>query len=254
MPAWNTSGRRSSACERQVPAVGPAADRHPVQVEERIALGRGVEAFHLIRQPDVDVVAVHRLIPGRRPGTGCRGRRSRAPRTPGPRTIATPGASAASAARDRNAVRRTGRAAREACCRFLRAASGPRGEQGVPQLVRPQLSRRPVGLAGWAFRRVARRCGPVRPSRTKVAVGNASSSYSLTSTMMSPPTTAPCTPTLVRQPLQRAVGSQPPHMHLGGFLGRSNHDRLTRFQHGIDLQAYRRHPIVVDQQAARVIA
>ena len=181
--------------QRQVSPVGPAADRDALQVEEREALGRRPESFDLVRRAPHRCSRGTRPDPRQRPGTGCRGRRSRARRTPGRRTTATPGASVAS------------RWTRPKCGPPYGSSntgslpSGPSAGVRLPgtsSAVRSSFgpSDAKVGLA----RRVgvsARRSNVWIGSspRSRVAVGRASSSLSATSTVRSPPTTASCTPT-----------------------------------------------------------
>ena len=48
----------------EVAPVGPAAHRHTRAIDEREALGHREQALDLVLERDVDVAAVHRLIPG----------------------------------------------------------------------------------------------------------------------------------------------------------------------------------------------
>ena len=52
--------------------------------------------------------------------------------------------------------------------------------------------------------------------------------------------------------MERAVRVEPPHVHLGGFVGRAKHDRVGNAEHRLDLEPRGRNRLIVDQEAAGV--
>ena len=147
MAAWKTSGAPEHRQRREEPAVGPAADRDPAEVQRGLPPGRLVQRRDLVSQRRPGHIQVDGPAP--RPGRGqaCPRRPRPGPHSPARRTTA------------RRARRMTDR---PSPCASPARRTGP----SVPAAGRPRAGTRTAGTAPRAARPGRGRAFSLRRSRT----------------------------------------------------------------------------------------